>query len=54
VIVCSGTKDQLAISVQQNGRPLLRTTAVLRDGKPLILGGLPSDNGVLMLMFESR
>ncbi|MBM4148514.1 MAG: hypothetical protein FJ224_05675 [Lentisphaerae bacterium] len=53
-VVCSGPQDDLAIEVTAGGRPVIRTRVVLRDGKPLIVGGLGSaEGGRMMFVFES-
>ena len=38
-VQCSGAQNNLAVTVMQRGKELLRTATALEDGKPLILGG---------------
>jgi hypothetical protein len=33
---------------------VVKTTVALGDRKPFILGGLPAEDGALMLIFEAR
>lgn len=51
---CSGPQSGLKITVSRGNRQLVNTTVSLRDGKPIILGGLPSGEGKLILVFVAR
>ncbi len=51
---CSGPQKSLKITVSRGRRQLVNTTVSLRDGKPIILGGLPSQEGKLILVFVAR
>lgn len=51
-LTCNGTQDDLAIEMNHNGRVLLKTTAMLRRGKPLILGGFPTREGKIILVLK--
>ena len=51
---CSGPQNSLKITVTRGSRSLVNTTVSLRDGKPIILGGLPSQEGKLILVFVVR
>ncbi len=53
-ITCKGPQNSLKITVKKGRRQLLATTANLRDGKPLILGGFPSANGAMLLVLLVR
>jgi hypothetical protein len=53
-IRCAGAQNQLAITVEKKDRPVVKTTVALGDRKPFILGGLPAEDGALMLIFEAR
>lgn len=48
---CSGAQKNLEIVVERNRSEVLRTTASLRDGKPLVLGGLSGAGGRVLLIF---
>lgn len=48
---CSGTQDNLTIQIREGKRRLLRTTVILIDGKPLVLGGFPSKTGKMIFVF---
>lgn len=52
IVRCKGDTKQLSIAVEHKSRQVLKTIASIAKGKPLILGGLPSDFGVLMLLFD--
>ncbi|MCK5849649.1 MAG: hypothetical protein KAH23_01945 [Kiritimatiellae bacterium] len=50
-VSCSGKQKNLSIKVTHEKKTILNTTVNLRDNKPLILGGFPSENGKLILVF---
>jgi len=43
--------NSFRLEVEQNGRPVLRSRVRLRPGRPVVVGGLPSDGGALLLVF---
>ena len=51
-LTCNGTQGDLAIEMNHNGQSLLKTTATLRRGKPLILGGFPTREGKIILVLK--
>lgn len=51
---CTGEQNNLAVTVVQKRDVLLRTTAALEDGKPLILGGFPTTDGRIILILLVR
>ena len=53
-VTCKGSQRSLGIQVKKNGTSLLNTTASLSRGKPLIIGGFPSQNGRMILVFLLR
>lgn len=53
-VSCAGTPDSLAVTVMHKRDVLLRTTAALENGKPLILGGFPSAAGRIILILLVR
>lgn len=53
-VSCQGPQNGMTITVKHGGRQLLSTTANLRDGKPLILGGFPSGQGIMVLILLAR
>lgn len=53
-ITCKGSQRSLGIQVKKGRTSLLNTTASLSRGKPLVLGGFPSKNGRMILVFLLR
>lgn len=53
-VQCEGAQNSLKITVSRGGRRLVNTSVSLRDGKPFVLGGLPSSEGKLILVFVAR
>lgn len=52
---CSGDADKLSVIIEQKGKPgKLESTVSLRKGKPLILGGFPSDGGKMIVILLLR
>ena len=49
-IQCTGTQDNFTVNVRQRKSEILQTTVAIKDGKPLMLGGFPSDKGKLLLI----
>jgi hypothetical protein len=47
---CNGGQKSLSIALFHGGRPLLTTTASLKPGKPLILGGFPTADGSKIML----
>lgn len=46
---CSGPQNNLKVTILRNGKVVLDTTLSLRDGKPVFLGGFPSQKGKLLI-----
>jgi len=53
-IMCKGNQKELSIEVSSGHKHLLSVTASLRDGIPVIFGGLPSDKGKHVLVFVAQ
>jgi hypothetical protein len=53
-ITCSGPQNALAIKISKGRSNLVSTTVNLRDGRPLLLGGFPSKNGKMIVVFIAR
>ena len=51
---CSGKQDALSVSLKRNKEELLSSVLSLRDNKPVILGGFPSDKGKLLVVLVAR
>ena len=49
-VQCIGVQDNLTINVRERKSEILQTTVALKDGKPLVLGGFPSNKGKLLLI----
>jgi hypothetical protein len=50
-VACKGEQGNLDVVIRRKKAELLRTTATLRDGKPLILGGFPgADSSILIIL----
>jgi hypothetical protein len=50
-VTCSGPQAKLSIAVRRGGKPVLKTTVSLQDGKPLLVGGFPAAAGKHVLVF---
>lgn len=53
-VECDGKQSSLSIKVVRRGKQVLKTTAVLRSGTPLMVGGFPISGGKLILVFVAR
>ncbi len=53
-VQCQGPQNALKINVSRGGRRMVNTSVSLRDGTPFVLGGLPSRDGKLILVFVAR
>jgi len=53
-VKCKGAQNALRITVTKGNRSLVNTSVSLRDGKPVILGGLPASEGKLILVFVAK
>ncbi len=53
-VTCKGDARSMSIQVKQGRDPLLYTTASLSKGRPLALGGFPSRNGRMILVFLAQ
>lgn len=53
-IKCQGSQRQLKIFVGQNKKLLVNTDVTLIDGKPLVVGGFPAQDGHNLIVFTSR
>jgi hypothetical protein len=53
-IKCSGSQNNLRITVRKGKSVLLNTTVDLKDNTPLVLGGFPGKNGHQILIFLAR
>ena len=49
-VQCAGIQDNLTITVRERKSEILQTTVALKDGKPLMLGGFPSNKGKLLII----
>ncbi len=53
-VACRGMQNDLTVTVTKKNTELLKTTVVLKDGKPLILGGFPANTGKLLLILVGQ
>lgn len=53
-ITCKGEQSNMLITVKGGGRTLVNTKVTLKDGKPFIVGGLPSKGGKEILVFVAK
>ncbi len=53
-IRCTGVQDNFTIKIRQGKSEILQTTVALKDGKPLMLGGFPSNKGKLLLILLAK
>lgn len=51
---CSGSSDNLEVLVTRGAEEILRTTASLRPGRPLVLGGFPKGDARVLLVLVVR
>jgi hypothetical protein len=47
---CSGDQRNLSVVIERGRRPQIQSTVELRKDIPLILGGLPSENGKMIVI----
>jgi hypothetical protein len=53
-VACSGAQKQLSIRVTRGKQQMLETVVSLVDGKPIVVGGFPADDGHHLLVFTAR
>jgi hypothetical protein len=53
-VTCNGPQNALKITISHGKRTLVSTTASLRNGRPILLGGFPSNGGKLIIVFVAR
>jgi hypothetical protein len=53
-LTASGGQESLTVRVRQKRRPFVNTTLKLTDGRPVILGGIPSKRGRLLVVIIAR
>jgi hypothetical protein len=51
---CSGDQRNLRVVIERGRKAQIQSTVELRNGVPLILGGLPSDTGKLIVILLVR
>lgn len=54
VAKCTGGLENLNVVIEQGGKKVLQTTLGLREGTPLIIGGIPSRQGKLIVIFLAK
>ena len=53
-LTASGGQQSLTVRVRQKRKPFVNTTLKLADGRPVILGGIPSKRGKLLVVIIAR
>lgn len=51
---CSGGQENMNVIVERGGKKIMQTIVELRDGTPLIIGGLSSAQGKLILVLLAK
>jgi hypothetical protein len=51
---CSGGQENLNVVLERGGRKIMQTTVELRDGTPLIIGGISSGQGKLIVVLLAK
>jgi hypothetical protein len=51
---CSGGQDNLSVVLERGGKKIMQTTVELRDGTPLIIGGISSAQGKLIIVLLTK
>jgi hypothetical protein len=51
---CSGDQRNLSVVIERGRKVQIQSTVELRNGIPLILGGLPSDTGKLIVILLAK
>ena len=51
---CSGGQDNLNVVLERGGKRIMQTTVELRDGIPLIIGGISSGQGKLIVVLLAK
>ncbi len=53
-VTCTGPRQKLAIVIRRGSQRLMQTTASLKGGKPLLLGGFPDGANQMILVFTAE
>jgi len=51
---CSGGQDNLSVVLERGGKKIMQTTVELRDGTPLIIGGLSAGQSKLIVILLAK
>jgi hypothetical protein len=51
---CSGDQRNLSVAIERGGKAQIQSTVELRNNTPLILGGMPSDKGKLIVILLAK
>lgn len=51
---CSGTADNLSVSIERGGKRVLSSTVQLQPGTPVMMGGFSSGNGKMIVILSLR
>ncbi len=51
---CEGTQESLNVVLERGGKKIMQTSVELRDGTPLIIGGLSSGQGKLIVILLAK
>ncbi len=51
---CSGGQDNMNVILERGGKKIMQTTVELRDGIPLIIGGISAGQGKLIIVLLAK
>ena len=54
VLICKGQQKAMEVQVQQDGKPLLKSTVALQDTMPLVVGGFPVEGGKMLFVLLTQ
>jgi len=51
---CSGGQENMSVVLERGGKKIMQTSVELRDGTPLIIGGISSGQGKLIVILLAK
>ncbi len=51
---CSGGQENLSVVLERGGKRIMQTTVELRDGVPLIIGGISAGQGKMIVVLLAK
>ncbi|MEI6562785.1 MAG: hypothetical protein WCO42_00600 [bacterium] len=51
---CTGSQETLKVVIERGGKAVMQTTVALRDGTPLIIGGISTGRGKMIVILLAK